>query len=79
MSDSKDDSGHALDIGTVLRGNYSVGAAKIPGIRSDARANASDLTVEMERRARASIGGSIAFVTRLGKNNQDPLLWDGDE
>jgi hypothetical protein len=78
MSHPKDNP-ESLDVAAVLRGNYDVGAAKVAGIRSDPGTGGANLTAEMERRARERIGGSIAFVTRLGGKDRDPLLWDGDE
>ena len=67
--------------GTVLRGNFAPRAGNNPGLAAPSReiSDAERRTEDFEKEARARIGGSIAFVTRLKDERKDVLLWDGDE
>ena len=67
--------------GTVLRGNFAPRAGNKPELAAPSRerSDAERRTEEFETEARANIGGSIAFVTRLKDERKDVLLWDGDE
>jgi hypothetical protein len=67
--------------GTVLRGNFAPRAGNKPELAAPGRekSDAERRTEDFEKEARARIGGSIAFVTRLKDERQDVLLWDGNE
>ena len=67
--------------GTLLCGNFAPRGANRPELAAPTReSSAADRrTEDFERAARARIGGSIAFVSRLKDKRKDVLFWDGDE
>lgn len=68
------------DAASVLRGNYTPANDGAEGLKADQVAKNSEVRriEEFENAARAKIGGSISFVTKLKGDKSDALLWDGD-
>lgn len=81
MTKTPDDKAPVFGAGTVLRGNFAPRKSNAEGLAAPARPEdaAGSVTAEFERRARARIGGSIAFVSRIKDQSKDPLFWDGDD
>lgn len=78
MADEQKAKAKGIDINSVLGGNYQVAPATVGGL-AQPQSEGRDLTEELEQKARARIGGSIAFVTRLKDEKKDPLFFSEDE